>query len=548
MGLGNYKARVLGEPERELLQRCADKGYTPGARDVDALVGLWRALSEGGARKAELKQVVKALCRGELGVARGLERGYAELDPAERAMRLQVLGRIGRRMELPGLAERLESALRDPHARVVREAARVIGKLPEAVGQLYEDELVRVLGEAALPEQRAAVEALGLVGGPRAQTVLAQLHPENADLARRVARAQALLERRAGQDEPAQLQLDHAAGMSLRVILRCRGVAQLVAREAREVLGIEGLEQLDARTLRLNWSRPLAQLQQLRTPLEWGLVFELPPGASLRERVLAGLAQPELVRALQRHTDGPLRFRLSFARRGSQRALAWEVAAALAGSDSPLRNDPRSASWTVEVDEGRAQLLCLPKFDDRRFDYRVADIPAASHPTMAALMARVAAPQQGERVWDPYCGSGVELIECSRLAPGLRLLGSDRNPQAIAAARANFEAAGIGSERFTLRCSDALLAAPDHADIIITNPPMGRRAAVEGGGLHGSLRAFIEQAARRLSAGGRLVWVTPAARATRAAGQAVGLQVRDHGEIDMSGLRVVVQVMRPSQR
>lgn len=535
-------ARELAE--RELLGRCRDKGYTPGARDVDALLGLWGALAEAGGRKSELEQVVKALGRGEQGVARRLMRGYAEVSGAERAMRLRALGRIGRRADLPTLGGLLETALRDPHARVVREAARVIAKLPEASGQLHEDELIRVLSEAALPEQRAAVEALGLVGGERAQGVLAELCPGDPDLARRVARAQALLERRAGQERSAQLRLEDPPGMSLRVILRCRGAARLVAAEARERLGVEALEQLDTRTLGLSWSRPLAQLQLLRTPLSWGLAFELPPGAELSERVLRGLADPALLEALQRHTEGPLRFRLSFARSGSRRAIAWQIASALAGSASPLRNDPRGASWTVEVDEGRARLLCLPKLDDRRFAYRVADIPAASHPTMAALMARVAAPRSGELVWDPYCGSGVELIECSRLAPQLRLLGSDRNPQAIAAARANFEAAGIGAEQLTLRCSDALLAAPERADIIITNPPMGRRAAVAEGGVHASLRAFIEHAAGRLSARGRLVWVSPAARATRAAGQAAGLQVREHGEIDMSGLRVVVQEMR----
>ena len=57
-----------------LLERCRDRGFTPGARDVAGLLELWRALDRGS---PAAKVVVAALCRGEGGVARKLERELA---------------------------------------------------------------------------------------------------------------------------------------------------------------------------------------------------------------------------------------------------------------------------------------------------------------------------------------------------------------------------------------------------------------------------------------------------------------------------------------
>lgn len=117
-------------------------------------------------------------------------------------------------------------------------------------------------------------------------------------------------------------------------------------------------------------------------------------------------------------------------------------------------------SRTVEVDEARAELICVPRRRDPRFDYRVAHIPAASHPTLAALMPRVAAPRPGELVWDPSCGCGAELVECSELAADLELLGTDHDPHAIVAARANLAAAGLDRARLRVEEIDVFAGSP----------------------------------------------------------------------------------------
>ncbi|MCA9656368.1 MAG: hypothetical protein KC501_41060, partial [Myxococcales bacterium] len=78
------------------LPRCDDPGFTPGRRDVPALLELWARCAE----RDDAKRVVAALMRGEQGVAAVLLRGLAQAPGAERAMRLRVLTRIAQRLPL----------------------------------------------------------------------------------------------------------------------------------------------------------------------------------------------------------------------------------------------------------------------------------------------------------------------------------------------------------------------------------------------------------------------------------------------------------------
>src|SRR5690606_23151821 len=58
------------------------------------------------------------------------------------------------------------------------------------------------------------------------------------------------------------------------------------------------------------------------------------------------------------------------------------------------------------------------------------------------------------------------------------LVGSDHDPQAIAAARANLERAHLGPEAIRFEVCDARrLAAPAERGHIVTNPPYGERLA-----------------------------------------------------------------------
>src|SRR5262249_60017045 len=109
----------------------------------------------------------------------------------------------------------------------------------------------------------------------------------------------------------------------------------------------------------------------------------------------------------------PLRFRLAFRAGGKRRAAVWRVAEEVSRRAPELVNDPTASPWTAEVLEapGLVRIELVPEIADPRFAYRAGDVPAASHPTIAAALVRVAGARHDDVVWDPFVGSGTELCE-----------------------------------------------------------------------------------------------------------------------------------------
>ncbi len=150
---------------------------------------------------------------------------------------------------------------------------------------------------------------------------------------------------------------------------------------------------------------------------------------------------------------------------------------------------------------------------DPRFSYRQKDVPAASHPPLAACLARLAGRVENEVIWDPFCGSGTELIESALLGGARCVHGTDRSEVAVGIAQINFAASKAKSVPAKFICGDfrdaALSKDPGAGTVtlIITNPPMGMRVPVS------NLRQLTEDifsvAVRVLKPGGRLVFVNP---------------------------------------
>jgi len=525
-----------------LAERLRGRAFTPGPGDVPALLDYWRdavARSPASKHRKTTKLVVQALARADRPVARLLLGDLWQSGPAERALRVRVLSRIAMRVDVPEFHQVLVRALADPAPPVARAALRAAGNLDESAGKTLEAPVVEHLRSGQLPEQRAAADALGKIGGPVGLAALRALASGDADLTRRRNEAIALVERRQLRSAPTTIQAATELPGAASIVLRCRsGMARFAGQQARALLGVDTND--DPLGVALTWAGPLEALHRVRIALDAALAFELPSGLDLAQRVADTLNQPALVAALRAWSAGPLRFRLSFVDGGARRAVVQTVARLLRERDSPLHNDSRETPWSVVVDGERHRLLCVPRDPGLRFPYERAVIPAASHPTLAALMAWVARPRPGEVVWDPFCGSGGELVECALLEPSVQLHGTDRSATALAAARANLQAAGLTAN---LVRGDSLRSQPAAApSLIVTNPPMGRRAH-SGRGVHETLRAFVGHAAALLPPGGRLVCVSPAAKVSAAAGRDAGMDVTDHGPVDLAGMRVHLQVL-----
>jgi 23S rRNA G2445 N2-methylase RlmL len=237
-----------------------------------------------------------------------------------------------------------------------------------------------------------------------------------------------------------------------------------------------------------------------------------------------------------------VRYRLAWAEGGRRRATTWEVTRAVAARAPALVNDPTSSNWEVVATAGEreVQLDLAPRgLVDPRFAWRKGDVPAASHPTVAAALARVANPLDGDVVWDPFAGSGAELVECGLLAR-CALFGSDTEARALAIARDNLSAAGLDAR---LERQDALDPAPRGVTLVITNPPMGRRAS-RGEAVAELLDAFVAHAAGSLARGGRLVWMAPWPRRSRVAAERAGLSLEWARTVDMGGFDAELQRWR----
>jgi 23S rRNA G2445 N2-methylase RlmL len=219
---------------------------------------------------------------------------------------------------------------------------------------------------------------------------------------------------------------------------------------------------------------------------------------------------------LQTFTQGAIRYRLNFVSKGHQRAAVSSLANRVYARCPDILNDGQKVTWTVDIyPNGRGYMVELrPNMTpDPRFSYRQKDVPASSHPPLAACLARLAGRIGQEVIWDPFCGSGLELIESALLGGVRSAYGTDRSAEAIAIAQNNFAAAKVNSvpAKFMrgdfrdIAASQVLGAAT--VTLIITNPPMGMRVPVP------DLRQLIEDlfhvAGKVLKPGGRLVLVNP---------------------------------------
>jgi hypothetical protein len=514
---------AVSEDLRRALQ---DPGYTPPRRAFAEMLALL-------AHPELAERAERALLSAGLPAATfAAENLSGERAAAEPAM-VRLIGRAARAHDAPPLLAALCKALESPHAETRRQAAIALGKSGRSAA---EPALLACLATTDAKLLRSVIEALGKVGGEEALARLRELQPPST-LKQVAERARLMLERSAGraQGTAESIAIDRALPAPLDVALICRaGLAAFLAEEATAL--VPRLE--SSAEVALTYAGPLRPLLQVRlassVALSWPLTHGTSPGG-----VLTALLSPELVAAMSAWSNGPLRFRLEWQGAGHRRADTWRIAQGLRDAGSPLLNDPAQAPWTVEVQQEPARLLLRPTAaPELRFDYRVRDVPAASHPTIAAALARIADALSTDVVWDPFTGSGVELIERARLGPYRELHGTDLDARALAAARENAERAGV--PHVNLQQADARNHRVPGLTLVLTNPPMGRRV-LRARGLSGVLCQVVRNVAAQLVPSGRMVWLSPFPDPTARAAADAGLQVERLGAVDLGGFEAELQ-------
>jgi hypothetical protein len=367
------------------------------------------------------------------------------------------------------------------------------------------------------------------------------------ELARILDEARLKLARTLDRAQGGRIRADVTPRGALPLLAHCRhGLSRLLADE----LAPFSPRVLDDETVSLTLRAPLAELFRARTMLRFGFPLPVPRHAELGDAVVAALTSDAAWSIFSQLSDGPLRYRLEWAHAGHRRGLTFRCAAAITQARPALLNDPTASPWEAIVREAEpaapdrraaaarpAQPLVSVELwprglPDPRFAYRRAHVPASSHPTLAAALARVAGARADDVVWDPFTGAGTELIERARLGPFRRLYGTDLDGAALTLARQNLDSAAVAA---TLTVADArTFTPPEPPTLILTNPPMGRRV-LDRHATGALYRDFLTHAAQLLPSGGRLVWISPRGDETLALAEPLGLRCGLRQRVDMAG-------------
>ncbi len=524
-------------PDFDLAAALVKPSFTPAVKDAPALVAL--LANEDEALVARTQALLASLGEpGRQAIERALDAGISH--EGAHAATIQALGFHARKGDDAALA-RLIATIGHASSRVRRAAISAIGKLAPAPDHARDAVLARWdAGDAPPDERRTLAEALGKLGGEPALARLRALDPAgDAELERRRDRALLVADRGAKRGTESEIRTDVPPPAPLAVVLHCKpGLSGLLVAELR-ALAIEAVAEGD-HAAHITLAKPWATLYGSRLWSSAGIrvprpvtdeVMRAGKGDAVAASITAGLTTAATRALLAAWTVGPIRWRLELPE-GKQRAVVWRVARDVTAAAPELVNDPTATTWDVRIADATALELIPRRAVDPRFAYRAADVPAASHPTVAAALARVAEPRKGDRVWDPFVGSGLELVEVAKLFAVKSLAGTDLDERALAAAKQNLDGAKLSA---TLVHGDArAVTGSEDCELVITNPPLGSRVQVDAAAL---LVEMLPVIARKLTRGGRLVWITPAPKQTTPVAEALKLRRGFHTPIDLGGVR-----------
>ncbi len=523
----------MDKPTPTTLERLRDPGFTPRLRELDGLVDL---LGDEDLTKAAARAI------GRLGPA-ALEPLRARLEAARPPLRAHIVKAIGRLTPEPSAVNVLLAALEDADPKTRRNAAIALGHVARAE---VEDALLAAWERDPSPPMRRTIAAsLGKSGTARSLPLLQEAgRSEDAELARIADRARAMVERTASRGVRGRIDPARSAPRPVALVaLSRRGLEDLLAEELTGVAAVVEARVDGPGRVRARLAGSIDALLAARTMLsfQFSLPSETRHAGEALSATIARAATSEAAREIfATWTEGPVRYRIAWAEGGHQRAAIWDTSRAITALAPDLVNDPTSSTWEILVarDDHAVDLAIAPRaLVDPRFAWRRGDVPAASHPTVAAALARVAGVRDDDVVWDPFVGSGAELVERGLLGPARSLFGSDIDPRALEVARMNLAAAQLDAR---LEQQDALGPAPRDVTLIISNPPMGRRAS-RAAGLDEQLDRFVAHAAAALVPRGRLVWMAPWPQRARAAALRAGLTLDRAFAVDMGGFDAELQ-------
>lgn len=146
-------------------------------------------------------------------------------------------------------------------------------------------------------------------------------------------------------------------------------------------------------------------------------------------------------------------------------------------------------------------------FEARHVEERPLFSPVSLHPRMARAMVNLARVRPGDRVLDPFVGTGGIALEAGLL--GCEVLAGDVDPRMVEGVRDVLERYGVEPAAVEEADAGEAPAWAGSVDAVVTDPPYGRAATTDEEERGGLYDRFLAAARETLEPGGFLVAAFP---------------------------------------
>jgi len=145
-------------------------------------------------------------------------------------------------------------------------------------------------------------------------------------------------------------------------------------------------------------------------------------------------------------------------------------------------------------------------FEGRKPQHRPYFHPTSMHPKIARVLVNLARVKAGDRILDPFCGTGGILIEAGLI--GVKVIGLDIDGRMVSGAKKNLGFYGISGD---VRAGNALEIYKkfQQMDAVVTDLPYGRSSFIPDPDLKRFCSKFIVSAYNALKKEGYLILVLP---------------------------------------
>lgn len=147
------------------------------------------------------------------------------------------------------------------------------------------------------------------------------------------------------------------------------------------------------------------------------------------------------------------------------------------------------------------------QFEKRKVGLRPFFSPISLHPKLARALINLTGVRRGERLLDPFCGTGGILIEASLM--GIRALGSDISEEMVRGCGENMEHFDADFELLEAADVGQIREVFGQVDAIATDPPYGRSTTTMKEGLGDLYARMMDSLTETLLPGHGLGLVLP---------------------------------------